>query len=56
LERISAAHAAAGKKSPVTIGLAFDEQILDDYTIPMEAHDKVLDYVVTPTRIFAGMK
>ena len=57
LERITAAHTAAGLPPPVTIGLAFDEQILEDDTIPMEHHDKVLDYVVTPSRMFvSGMK
>jgi len=32
----------------VTIGLAFDAQVVD--SVPAEAHDVVLDYVVTPTR------
>jgi len=32
----------------VTIGLAFDEQIVDE--VPTEAHDVPLDLVVTPTR------
>lgn len=53
LERMTAAHIAAGRAPPITVGLAFDEQILEDYCIPMEAHDKVLDFVVTPTRIFS---
>lgn len=50
---MTAAHIAAGRAPPITVGLAFDEQILEDYCIPMEAHDKVLDFVVTPTRIFS---
>lgn len=32
----------------VTIGLAFDEQVVDE--VPTEAHDVPLDLVVTPTR------
>lgn len=54
LERMTAAHIAAGRAPPLTIGLAFDEQILEDYCIPMETHDKVLDFVVTPTRTFSN--
>ena len=45
-----------GKNPPLTIGLAFDEQILEDNVIPMEVHDKVLDFVVTPTRLFSNEK
>lgn len=43
---------AAGKAPPITIAIAFDEQILDDGAIPMDAHDRVLDYVVTPTHTY----
>lgn len=52
VERISAANVAAGKAPPITIAMAFSEQILDDNTIPMDAHDRVLDYVVTPTETY----
>ncbi len=33
----------------MTIGIAFDEQIVED--IPMDTNDKYVDYVVTPTRL-----
>lgn len=34
------------------IGLAWDCQLAD--TLPIEAHDRILDAVVTPTRIYEG--
>ena len=56
LERVSAANQAAGKSRPVTIGIAFDEQILEDSIIPMDPHDKVLDFVITPTSAYTTLK
>ena len=56
LERVSAANEAAGKPRPITIGIAFDEQILEDSIIPMDTHDKVLDYVITPTSSYTTLK
>jgi 5-formyltetrahydrofolate cyclo-ligase len=56
LERISAANLAAGKAPPRTIAIAFDEQILEDHSIPMESHDKILNFVVTPTHTYASSK
>jgi 5-formyltetrahydrofolate cyclo-ligase len=38
LERATAANVAAGKPAPVTIGLAFDEQIVE--SVPLEDHDR----------------
>lgn len=32
-----------------TFALAFDEQVID--TIPVEPHDRRMDYIVTPTRV-----
>jgi len=34
---------------PVAIGLAFDEQIVDE--LPLEAHDQRMNFVVTQTRL-----
>ena len=56
LERVSAANEAAGKPRPITIGIAFDEQVLDDLVIPMDAHDKVLDFIITPTSVYTTLK
>ncbi len=39
-----------GLPSPLMIGIAFDEQIVD--SIPSDDHDVVLDIVVTPKSIF----
>lgn len=36
----------------LTVGIAFDEQIVD--AIPTEPNDHKVDYVVTPTQIFAA--
>ena len=42
------------KCSCITIGLCYDEQIFDD--IPMSAHDKCIDYVITPTTVYYNNK
>ena len=34
----------------LTVGLAYDEQIFPD--IPVTAHDRCLDYIITPTAIY----
>ena len=54
MTRVSAANAAAGVPAPVTIGLAFDEQMLEE--VPTEPHDRALDYIVTPTIIYSVAK
>lgn len=36
----------------LAVGIAFDEQIVDE--VPAEAKDKSVDYVVTPTQIYAA--
>lgn len=35
----------------ITLGLAFDEQLIDG-DLPIEAHDKRLDFIVTPSKFF----
>ena len=42
------------KCSCTTIGLCYDEQIFDN--IPMSDHDKLIDYVITPTAIYTNDK
>lgn len=51
---MSAANAAAGAPPPVTIGLAFDEQRVD--AVPLEPHDRLLDYIVTPSALYSRLK
>ena len=51
LERVSAANIAAGKAPPKTIGLAFDEKMIEE--VPMETHDKELDMIITPSQIYS---
>ncbi len=41
-------------KNIKTIGLSFEEQILED--IPLEEHDQVLDYIQTEERLYQGIK
>ena len=36
----------------VIVGVAFDEQIVESGAIPMEAHDRALDAVLTPTKSY----
>ncbi len=38
---------AGGGRAPVLIGVGYDFQLLE--SIPMEAHDRRLDYVITPS-------
>lgn len=38
---------SAGGRSPVLIGVGYDFQLLD--SVPMEPHDKRLDYIITPS-------
>ena len=38
----------------MTIGIAFDEQIVDE--VPREATDCRVDYIVTPTRVITAEK
>lgn len=40
---------AHGKKSPILIGLGLDEQVFEE--IPVEEHDKKVDYICTPTKL-----
>lgn len=54
LTRVSAANAAAGVPAPVTIGLAFDEQMVEK--VPTEPHDRALDFIVTPTVTYTVLK
>jgi 5-formyltetrahydrofolate cyclo-ligase len=39
-------------KRPLLVGLAFDEQMVDDEAVPMDAHDHYCDVVVSPTHIY----
>jgi len=50
LERVNAGNAAHNRPPPTTIAISFDEQVVE--SVPMAAHDKYLDFVVTPTRTF----
>lgn len=38
---------SAGGRAPVLIGVGYDFQLLD--SVPMEPHDKRLDYIITPS-------
>ena len=41
-----------GIRSPITIALCFDEQLLPEgENVPIEDHDVRLDYVITPTQV-----
>ena len=48
---MTAANLAAGVPAPTTIGLAFDEQMIDE--VPTEPHDRTIDYIVTPTKVYS---
>jgi len=52
LERLLLGNAQAGGPVPVLVGLAFDEQMVSQESILKEPHDKLLDYVVTPSAIY----
>lgn len=52
IERITKEHEKFGRAQPILIGLALDEQIVE--SVPTEAHDICLDYVVTPTTTYAS--
>lgn len=45
-DAVAEANAARGARMAVTVGLAFDEQLVD--SVPMDEHDRRLDYVLTP--------
>jgi len=47
-QRAACAH--SGKGTPVTIGVAFDEQIFEE--VPLDAHDQPLHCVITPSKSF----
>eukprot|EP01036_Dinobryon_divergens_P029298 gene29297-38371_t len=49
IERVFKSNAQLGKPCPVLVGIALDEQILSE-TLPMDAHDRYLDFVITPSR------
>jgi len=54
IERVFHSNAQLGKPLPTLIGLSLDEQIMsDDVTIPMESHDRYMDYIVTPSRLIS---
>jgi len=40
------------EQGPVTIGVAYDEQLVPE--VPLHAHDRQMDIVVTPTRTYRG--
>lgn len=42
------------KKRPTYLGVAYEEQLLDE--IPVSTHDKMLDMLVTPSKIFSIKK
>ncbi|CAM9734204.1 unnamed protein product [Ectocarpus sp. 8 AP-2014] len=49
-ERVNKASMDKGRPPPVTIGVCFDEQVVD--FIPTESTDVRLDFVLTPTQTF----
>lgn len=51
LDRLIARNLECSGPVPALIGLAFDEQIVD--SIPIEAHDKRLDFIITPTTTYS---
>ena len=53
LSRINEEHAKRNLPRPVTIGLCFDEQVVDE-PVPTEGHDVPLDLIVTPSRILSA--
>jgi 5-formyltetrahydrofolate cyclo-ligase len=42
-------------KMPMLVGLAFDEQIVGEGEVPMDAHDHYCHVVVSPTRVFGSI-
>ncbi|KAF8609255.1 5-formyltetrahydrofolate cyclo-ligase [Ceratobasidium sp. AG-I] len=42
------------ERTPTLVGVALDEQIVETGAIPMEAHDRALDAVLTPTKSYGS--
>ena len=53
LERINKSNIDKSLPPPITVGVCFDEQVSEE-PVPLEPHDLPLDFVVTPTRVFAS--
>lgn len=53
LDRLNRLREKRGLHPAVTIGIAFDEQIVDE--VPVNENDRTLDFVVTPSRTFARL-
>jgi 5-formyltetrahydrofolate cyclo-ligase len=54
LLRANESNAEKGLRRPCTVGLCFDEQMLPDGEhVPVQEHDMLLDYIVTPSRVFS---
>jgi 5-formyltetrahydrofolate cyclo-ligase len=52
IERCTTINASFGKPEPKKIGICLDEQmVLEGETVPMAAHDRYMDCIITPTRI-----
>jgi len=50
LESLASCRHAQGLERPVTVGICFDEQVVAD--VPVDQHDRILDFVVTPSTTF----
>lgn len=47
IDRLCVENSKQGKPAPTLVGIALEEQIVE--SCPLEEHDKILDYVVTPS-------
>eukprot|EP00602_Paraphysomonas_sp_CaronLab_P005067 CAMPEP_0185032668 /NCGR_PEP_ID=MMETSP1103-20130426/20931_1 /TAXON_ID=36769 /ORGANISM="Paraphysomonas bandaiensis, Strain Caron Lab Isolate" /LENGTH=131 /DNA_ID=CAMNT_0027568647 /DNA_START=191 /DNA_END=586 /DNA_ORIENTATION=+ len=51
LEALSEANISRQRRVPLTVGLGFDDQLLDE--VPLDEHDRVLDFVATPSGLYS---
>lgn len=43
------------ERTPLLVGIALDEQIVESGAIPLEEHDRILDAVLTPTQSYGNL-